>query len=117
MENVGKAKIIQLESLSELIRLVVSNSQQRSGYLYFGKKDGKNIFLVTHLVPSWYEMRGLPITMYATYDSEPLGAFIAYSKNENDEEHYEFVNKISDNPKYMNIPIIKMKEIPDFIFM
>jgi hypothetical protein len=118
MTDIPKAARFELNSLDELIRLVVASSQNRGGHIYYGEKNGEHILLVTHLVPSWFELKGLPITMFAKVSEAPTGKFIAYSYTNNDDnmESWEFVDYIRDNPKIAHIPIIKVKEFPDYVF-
>ncbi len=116
--EVQKSKTVEMESLFDLIRLIISNSAQRGGFLYLGKKDGKNIFYISHVVPSWYDLKGLPIVLYAYCDTYPEETFIAYSRpTSTDEESWKFVKFVKDNDtKTMYIPIVKVKNIPEFTF-
>lgn len=116
MEDVQKSQSIEMASLSDLIRLIVSNSAQRGGFLYLGQKDGKNVFYISHIVPSWYDLKGLPIVLYAYSDVNPEEHFIAYSRpSSTDKESWEYVSFIRENDtKTMYIPIVRVKEIPDF---
>ena len=118
MEEVGKSKVVELASMNDLIRLIISNSAQRGGFLYCGKKDGKILFYISHVIPSWYEFKGLPVVIYSESDVYPEENFIAYYRpTTTDEEHWKFTAYVKDNdPKVMYIPIVKVKEIPDFTF-
>lgn len=118
MDNVGKSKTVELNSFPDLIRLIISNSAQRGGFLYLGKKDGKNVFYISHVVPSWYDLKGLPIVLYSYYDVYPEENFIEYTRpSSTEEEKWAFVKYVKENnPKIMYIPIVKVKEIPDFTF-
>ncbi|MHA2169863.1 MAG: hypothetical protein ACXAB7_08225 [Candidatus Kariarchaeaceae archaeon] len=116
LENISKAQIFVLHSMSDLVRLVVSNAQNRGGYLYYGFKDGKHIYAISHLIPSWYNLRGLPVTLIAYADEGPKHDFIAYTfSSEASEEAWEFVNHIKTSPKIAHIPIIKTDQFPEFL--
>ena len=114
---VRKAQLFKVSSLMELVRLIVSNSQARGGYLYYSEKDGKTVFAVSHLVPGWYNLRGLPITMYAEHNTPVNGNFIQYNfATEDSTESFQFTNYNSNNSKIMFIPLIKVDEFPEFFF-
>ncbi|MCY3411489.1 MAG: hypothetical protein INQ03_07660 [Candidatus Heimdallarchaeota archaeon] len=116
MSEIQKSQTIELSSLNDLIRLIISNSAQRGGFLYLGVKDDRNVFYISHIVPSWYELKGLPIVLYAFSESYPPENFIAYTRpSSTDKEQWEFVDLVNENDtKTMYIPIVKVKEIPDF---
>ena len=103
--------------MTDLIRLIVSNIQNRGGgYLYYGEKDGKHVYCVSHLVPSWYNLRGLPVTLVAHHDGPPEHDFIAYNYSTEDTvESWEFVNELKNSPKVAHIPIIRVEDFPEFL--
>jgi len=118
MENTNpvKAKLFKISSMTDLIRLVVSNSPNRGGYVYYAEKDGKHLYVVSHLIPGWYDLRGLPVTLTAETENAPETNFIAYRfPSEDEEESWEFVTNIQNSPKFAFIPIIRVDEFPDFI--
>ena len=112
---IEKAQTLELESVSDLIRMIISMTQNRGGYIYFTKKNGKYYFLVTNLVPSWYNLKGLPITVYAEVKDIPNGNFVAYSTSNVESEKWEYVNCVTDTSR-VHIPIIRVKDLPDFVF-
>ena len=116
MSEIRRAQIFRLESIIDLIRLVVSNSQNRGGYLYYGKKDNKYIFAISHLVPSWYDLRGLPVTLTAEVEETPETNLIQYRyPDEGEKETWDYVSHINNNPKNVYLPIIRVKEFPNFM--
>ena len=112
---IQKAQLLELESINELIRMIISMTQNRGGYIYLTKKHGKHYFLVTNLVPSWYDLKGLPITVYTEVKDVPVGNFVAYSTTNVEKETWEYVNTVTDTSR-VHIPIIRVKELPEFIF-
>jgi hypothetical protein len=114
--SIAKAQIFRLASMDDLIRLVVSNAQSRGAYLYYGEKDGKHIFAISHLIPSWYNLRGLPVTLIAYAERPPDHDFIAYQfSSEEEKEQWKFVDKIKTSTKIIHIPIIRTDEFPEFL--
>ena len=109
---------MELGSLKDLLRLVVSimGRSNQSGYLYYGEKDGKHVYFLTHTVGGWYELRGLPVTLIAFTEIQPETNFLEYSppSNEN-EESYKFINEIKQTTNSIPIPIIRLKELPNFM--
>ncbi len=117
-KNIEKSQIIEFESMDDLIRLMVSRFDpgNRTGYLYFGEKDGKNVFFTTQIVPGWYENRGLPVTMLVYHAESPPTTIIKYkSPTEFEGESWEFVENVQAGANTAYIPIIKLKTIPDYL--
>ena len=118
MSEIQASQKIELESLTDLLRLVVS-IMGRSGitsYLYYVEQEGKHVYFLTHTVGGWYELRGLPVTLLAKTDIEPSTSFIEYtSPTTGNEESYKFVDQIKQSTSVAAIPIIKLKELPPFM--
>ena len=117
--NVEKSQKFELDSLTDLIRLMVSrfDPNNRTGYLYYGETDNKHLFFTTQIVPGWYDNRGLPVTMFATYDKAPDTTVIKYkSPTEFEDESWEFVSSTSPGANTAYLPIIKVKSIPSYLF-
>ncbi|MHA2278116.1 MAG: hypothetical protein ACXAC2_20240 [Candidatus Kariarchaeaceae archaeon] len=115
---IRKSQQLHLDSLTDLIRLTVSSMDRaaRGGYMYYCKHNGEDIYLLNQIVPGWYDFRGLPITLVAKSDREPEGKFVAYRfGTDTIEESWEFVDQIQPSPNVALIPIIKVKQLPDFI--
>jgi len=115
MENIPQAKKMQLESIGELVRLVISSTQNRGGHIYLAEKDSKHYAFVTHLIPSWYSLKGLPVTVYVELDEKPKGKFIAYTAQGTKEEQLSFTDAFKDSMS-IHLPLIRVQEVPDFIF-
>ena len=119
MTEVQKPQQMQLSSLMDLLRLVVSIISRGAGgaYLYYAEHNGKHIYFLTHTVGGWYDLKGLPITLVAEHDTAPLKPFISYTyADEGQVEDYQFVDHVRQSTNSVHIPIIKIKDIPDFIF-
>ncbi len=114
---VSKAEMFELEDVGELIRLVVANSQHRGGHIYVGKHEDKWVYFLTHLIPNWKELRGLPVTIFARSDKEPTGPFVAYEyvNVSGSGESWKFVHSVGENPQVAYVPIVRVKQIPNFI--
>lgn len=113
-----KAQIMELESLTDLLRLVVSimGRSNVSGHLYYGKKDGKNLYFLTHSVQGWYDLNGLPVTLVAEDDRAPEQNFIEYTyATDGEKENIKFVSEIKQSTQSIFIPIIKLKEFPKYM--
>lgn len=114
--NIQKAQTLRLSTPLDLFRLVVSNAQNRGAFLYYGMKDGKHLFAISHLVPGWYNLRGLPITLVAEIDDAPKTNIIRYKfAGEDVGEEWEYVNQFTSNSKYVYLPIIMVAEFPEFL--
>ena len=114
--EIQKAQILRLNAPLDLFRLVVSNAQNRGAFLYYGMKDGKHVLAISHLVPGWYNLRGLPITLVAEINEAPETNIIRYKfASEDSGEEWEFVNQFTSNTKYVYLPIITVAEFPEFL--
>lgn len=117
-ESIKKSQVFELDSMEDLIRLMVSRFDQghRSSYLYYGEKAGKHVYFTTQIVPGWYENRGLPVSMLVYSDEPPKSTIIKYqSPTEFEGESWEYVENVQVGNKTAYLPIIKLKSIPDFL--
>lgn len=117
--DVLKAQYLELESLTDLLRLVVSimGRTNVSGHLYYAEKNGRHLFFLTHSIGGWYELQGLPVTLLAEGDSAPEENFIEYTlARDGEKEKFEFVSEIKQSTQTIQIPIIKLKELPNFMY-
>lgn len=119
MVDIQPSQTMRMESLKDLLRLVVSIMSRSNGsrYLYYGQKDGKHVYFMTHSVGGWYELRGLPVTIAAFTDIEPETDFLEYtSPTGGEKEHYKFVEEIkTSSTNSVPIPIIRLEELPPFM--
>ncbi|MHA2028744.1 MAG: hypothetical protein ACXAC2_09080 [Candidatus Kariarchaeaceae archaeon] len=114
--SITKAQILRLQTPLDLLRLVVSNAQNRGAFVYYGLNNGKHILAISHLVPGWYNLRGLPITLIAEIPEAPKTDIIRYRFASDDgEEEWEFVDNFTSDSKYVFLPIVKIAEFPDFL--
>ncbi|MHA2028667.1 MAG: hypothetical protein ACW99A_02070 [Candidatus Kariarchaeaceae archaeon] len=117
-KSVEQSQVFELDSITDLIRLMVSRFDpgNRSGYLYYGEKDGKYVYFTTQIVPGWYENKGLPVTMLVYHDEAPPSTVIKYkSPTEFEVESWEFVENVQVAAHTAYLPIIKLKTIPEFL--
>lgn len=116
MSEVVKSQIMVLESLDDLLRLIVSKVNQiNSGHIYYFKKDGKHIYFVNQTIPAWYDLRGLPITLYAE-GIEPKSNIIQFNlATDTTNEYWQFTENILTSARVVYIPIIRLKSVPSFI--
>ena len=115
---IRKSQQLHLDSLTDLIRLTVSSMDRaaRGGYIYYCKHNGEDIYLLNQIIPGWYDLKGLPITLVAKTDKEPEGKFIAYRfGTDTVEESWKFVDQIQTSANIALIPIIRIKQLPEFI--
>ena len=117
MSDVQKSQLIELNDLKDLIRLSVCRMDRGRGvYLYYTVSDGKHVYFTNQLIPGWYDLRGLPITMFATTENAPETNLIEYrSASDNEEEKWQFVEFIRTGPNQAYIPIIHLKSVPAFL--
>ncbi|MHA2504235.1 MAG: hypothetical protein ACXAE3_15360 [Candidatus Kariarchaeaceae archaeon] len=119
MVDIEPSKTMKMESLTDLLRLVVSIMSRGNAarYLYYGQKDGHHIYFMTHSVGGWYKLRGLPVTIAAFTDIEPETNFIEYTSPVSGEtEGYKFVDELKTaSTSSVPIPIIRLAELPDFM--
>lgn len=114
---VQKAQILRLQTPLDLFRLVVSNAQNRGAFLYYGVKDNQHILAISHLIPGWYNLQGLPVTLLAELKEGPKTDIIRYKfAAEDGKEEWEYADQFTADSKYVYLPIVKVAEFPEFLF-
>ncbi len=112
--EVPPAQKIEFDSISDMIRLLISSAHERGiANLFAYVHEGKTTFFITQVLPGFYEYRGLPLTAFYTYDKEVRESFVAYKATEEGEE-WEFTNGLK-TPGFQIIPIIRVKTPPKFM--
>lgn len=116
-QEIQSAQLLELQSLSDLVRLVVSRFDpgNRATYLYYAEKDGKHVFFNTQVVFGWYDRRGLPITLVAYHDEAPTNLIRYISPTDSEVEKWEFVTTIENQSNIAHIPIIRLASVPSFL--
>lgn len=118
MSDLQKAEQFELESLSDLIRLIVSRIDRgnRTGYLYYSNVNNKHLFLSSQVIPGWFDLRGLPMTLKVEADDPGDATFVQYKfATEFDEESWKFTTFMTTDTKVAHIPIIHVKEFPEYM--
>ena len=105
---------IKLASLSDLIKLVISNlsPDRNAGYIGRYKYNEKTIFFIFNTSLGYYDLNALPIIVWVELTDQPMDSFLRYRTSP--KEEYNFSNDASD-PKWLNIPIVTFEEMPDFL--
>ncbi len=116
MSEIRQAMKLKLKSVEDLIRLLVSRSPQGNMlYIYNFEDNGNYVYFVSQSVPGWFELRGLPVTMY-TFGPEPKSDLIEYSApSDNEAETWKFTEFIKAGHGKVFIPIIKIESKPEFL--
>jgi len=105
---------IELSSLKDLIKLVISSigPDRASGYIGFYKDNNRSIYFIFNTSIGYYELTALPIVVWVEESEQPKGSFIRYRTSP--VEEIEFTEDASD-PKWLNIPLVNFKKMPDFL--
>lgn len=105
---------IELSSLKDLIKLVISSigPDRAAGYIGYYKDSNRFIYFIFNTSIGYYELTALPIVVWVEENEKPKGSFIRYRTSPSEE--IEFTEDASD-PKWLNIPLVSFKKMPDFL--
>jgi len=105
---------IQLESLKDLIKLVISSTgpERVAGYIGHIKEGERSIYFIFNTSLGYYDLNALPIVIWVENQTETEHSFIRYKTSP--AEIIEFTDDATD-AKYVNIPIVRFKKLPDFL--
>jgi len=116
-QDLGKAIVIRVSSLGDLVRLASSTAQMMLIMpIYRFKLKGKIIYAIQTIYKDYYKLYGLPIIYYYIEDGEAVedskAKYILIKVDETGEK-IETTDKI--RPGWIGIPIINLTEKPPFI--
>jgi len=105
---------MKLTSLNDLLRLVISSvgPDRTSGYIGYYLDGDKPIYFIFNTSLGYYDLNALPIMIWVEGPIKEEKSFIRYRTSP--KEEMNFSNDASD-PKWLNIPLVQFKEMPDFL--
>ncbi|OLS27522.1 MAG: hypothetical protein HeimC3_03010 [Candidatus Heimdallarchaeota archaeon LC_3] len=119
MENIEipSAMPMELYSLQDLIRWLVSSSQGQQATIFYFQKDDKHFYATLIILPGYYNFKGLPLLLYVEHDSNPKSNFIRFDiRKESAESAITFTEGFDDRDSNLGyiqyIPIVQLKTIP-----
>ena len=69
---------MELYTLPDLIRWLVSSSQGQQGTIFHFQRDGKHYYATLIILPGYYDFNGLPLLLFVEHDSAPQNNFIRF---------------------------------------
>jgi hypothetical protein len=105
---------IKLKTLKDLVRLVISTigPERSSGYIGYYREENKTMYFVFNTSIGYYELRALPILIWAEDSALQECAFLRYKTSP--KEEMDFSNDGSD-PKWLNIPLVSFEKMPEYL--
>ena len=105
---------LKIASLPDLLRMIASTALPEQSPTLMSFQVGPNKWILGSLIllPSWYDLRSLPILVYIEREEPPEGPFFRYRATEMDKEEIGFCQSTKD-ASYGYIPIIQLVEVPE----
>ena len=121
MTDIQRPVQFQLESLEDLVRWMISSSENQHGTIFYSKQNNEHIYSAYINFPNYYELHGLPVHCFAISDKEPTNAFLRYDISDSVDRNKRlvFVDGFDESHSSLGyiqyFPIIKFKinDIPD----
>ena len=114
MDDLRNVQTIELESLKDLVKLLVSSIREPIPITILHHViNGKHVFSATQIMQGFYDLKGLPLTFYSIYEGDDVKPFIAYKTSEDGEE-LKFVDGIHDL-SYRYLAVVNTKSVPKFL--
>ena len=115
--NIPSAMPMELHSLQDLIRWLVSSSQGQQATIFYFKKEEKHFYATMIILPGYFNFKGLPLLLYVEHDSSPKNNFIRFDiRKESAENPIDFIEGFEDRDSNLGyiqyIPVIQLKSIP-----
>ncbi len=114
-EELKKAIPVELEDFKDFIRMIASSGRgfaEQSAHILVYKDGEDYIYSTLTVLPAYYNLRGLPILIYARTKEEPKGSFVKIKTTP--KEEVGFSSDTTDTT-YTYIPLIHVKKLPDFL--
>jgi hypothetical protein len=108
---------MELHSLEDLIRWLVSSSQGQQGTIFHFQRDEKHYYATLIILPGYYDFNGLPLLLYVEHKNPPQNNFIRFDiRKESAENAITFIEGFEDRDSNLGyiqyIPVVQMKTIP-----
>lgn len=119
-KDITSAIPVEVNSIDDLIRWIISNSDNQHGTLFYFVKNEKHILSSYLSLKNYYEQRGLPIFAYITLKKRPEKFFLKYDLRDDidNTERLKFTTGFDENDSNLGfiqyLPIIELKRMPDF---
>jgi len=78
MVEIEAAVPLELNSLEDLIKWIVSSPQGQQTTLFYYNKENEHYFSTLIILPGYYQFKGLPILLVAKHFEAPKGSFLRY---------------------------------------
>jgi hypothetical protein len=116
---IGKPVHMELESLEELVRMVVASAPAEHASLFCFASGESFVFATLLILPGWLDLHSLPVLVFARTDQgTQTGRFIRYDIFDKN-QRVEFVQSPNEKEALGGairfVPIVRIKH-PPFIF-
>ena len=118
MVEIESAVPLELNSLEDLIRWIVSSSQGQQSALFYYNKENVHYFSTLIILPGYYQFKGLPLLLVAKHSEAPKGSFIRFDirKDADPNKKMSYTNGFDDRDSNLGyiqyLPIVQLKKLP-----
>lgn len=110
--RIRKAEQIEVETLNDLVSMVIDWNEQKVGSLYYMMLNGYDYYFTWIIIHDYYTLRGIPLIIYVRTKNAPPSKYILYNIKK---EEITFSDRIQIDPGVLGLKIIKLKTIPSFL--
>lgn len=118
MNDIDPAVPLEVDSLEDLIRWIVSSAQGQQTSLFYFKKNDKHYFLSFNIMPGYYNYQGLPLLLLTEHPVPPEGPFLRFDirKDAASDKRISYTDGFDDRDSNLGyiqyLPIVKLKSLP-----
>ena len=113
--DLDSAVPLEVFSVADLARWLISSNSNQHGILYLVNYKGKFILCSMTSFSGYYNFAGLPLLLFTYLDSEPTGSFLRFDIRA-DEQQIKYSQGFVEGESTLGfihyLPIIKLKTIP-----
>ncbi|MHA2497536.1 MAG: hypothetical protein ACXAEI_18865 [Candidatus Hodarchaeales archaeon] len=114
-----QAVLIELESLNDMARMLISTAPEQSAMLFCYQEDDKTVFSSLVILPGYYEYHALPVVISTRVKEEISGRFLRHDLSAKEKaEEVKIVDHFDEREISTGlirfIPLIHLKEKAPF---
>ncbi|MFW9929472.1 MAG: hypothetical protein ACFFD1_08785 [Candidatus Thorarchaeota archaeon] len=108
---------MELFSLQDLIRWLVSSGQGQQGTIFYFRMGDKHYYATLIILPGYYDFNGLPLLLFVEHNNPPQNNFIRFDiRKESADNAISFTQGFDDRDSNLGyiqyLPVVKLKSIP-----
>lgn len=114
-----QAVLIELESLNDMARMLISTAPEQSAMLFCYQQDDETVFSSLVILPGYYEYHALPVVISTRVKEKITGRFLKHDLGAKEKaKEVQIVDHFDEREINTGlirfIPLIHLKEKPPF---